>query len=301
MVHVSLMKPNCACDTGILFARGRGRPAAGCGAESGSRLPQSKGFALRCWWTMMFLWLVVLPTHAQWRLVSESEKLDLGHGAWQTKKQAKGPADMELTLVFFDAKTTRTEFVAQTAPERRQARTLKELAEASSAIAVCNGGYFTREFGPAGLEIAGGVRTGKWQSGLTFGGVLFVRQGRLALIPDSKYQEDPAITDLVQCCPMLVQEGVVLRGIGGGDHVARTFVATDGADGWLIGFCSRATLPDLADALATPGVLHEFRVQTALNLDGGPSSGLWWKPQTREAGSVSPTTRVRNVIMILPK
>jgi hypothetical protein len=225
----------------------------------------------------------------------------MGHGAWEIKKTANGPGEIEMSLVFFDMKQTTAGIVKQTATQRFKAQTLANLAGASGALAACNGGYFAPDFGPSGLEIAQNVRAGSWQKGLPFGGVLCGRGGVLKLLPDSKFEEDATITDLVQCCPMLVQDGAALRGIGGADQVARTFVATDGGDKWLIGYCVRTALEDLADALVSPGVLHEFHVQTALNLDGGPSSGLWWKPETGDAQGVHESTRVRNVIVILPK
>jgi hypothetical protein len=206
-----------------------------------------------------------------------------------------------MSLVFFDSKETKVGIVAQTATQRFNAKTLVDLAGAAGALAACNGGYFTPEFGPSGLEIAQNVRAGTWQKGLPFGGVLCVRGGTLMLLEDSKFEEDASITDLVQCCPMLVLNGAALHGIGGADQVARTFVATDGGDKWLIGYCMRAALEDLADALVSSSIVHEFRVHSALNLDGGPSSGLWWKPKTGDAEGVRASTRVRNVIVILPK
>jgi hypothetical protein len=99
---------------------------------------------------------------------------------------------------------------------------------------------------------------------------------------------------------MLVHGGRPVIGIGGKDLVARTFIATDGGEKWVIGYCPRATLEDLADALVAPEVVHEFRIMSALNLDGGPSSGIWWKPKSGEPRGIRDKTRVRNAIVILP-
>jgi hypothetical protein len=253
-----------------------------------------------------FFFLLVLeawqaPLHAQWQLVSESAKQEIGPAIWQVHKKVKGREELELNLVFFDMKNARARLVAQTARQRFEAKTLTELAVGTGAVAGWNCGYFTPEFGPSGLEIAQGVRAGTWQQGLPFGGVLCVQKGTLALLPDSQFRDDPAITDLVQSCPMLIQKGAVLSGIGGMDQVARTFIATDGAGKWVGGFCARAALGDLADVLIAREVLHEFRVESALNLDGGPSSGIWWKPHAGGIQGVRATTRVRNAMIILPK
>jgi hypothetical protein len=236
----------------------------------------------------------------KWEILSETVKQEIQPGVWQVTKKAKAGRELELSLVFFDAKKTRTCVAAQASQVRKDAKSLESLASTSAAIAACNGGYFTPQFGPAGLEIAQGVRTGAWQGDLPFGGVFCVRQSVPALLPDRKFVDGADITDLVQCCPMLVQEGKVLRNIGGEEVLPRTFIATDGADRWLIGFSPRASMEDLAEALTTPGVLHEFRVQSAMNLDGGPSSGLWWKPAQGNAQGVRSTTMVRNAILVLP-
>ena len=55
----------------------------------------------------------------------------------------------------------------------------------------------------------------------------------------------------------------------------RTFVAIGSNDRAALGFCPEATLADLAQMLATP--LGDFKIQRALNLDGGSSSAFWLK------------------------
>jgi hypothetical protein len=245
--------------------------------------------------------LISLRAEDRWQLASESGKVELGNGAWQVTRKLTGPAELEISLVFFNQKQTKAGVVAQTAARRFEAKTLAQLADGEGAVAACNGGYFTPTFGPDGLEIAQGLRTGAWRKDLPFGGVLFVKDSVLSLESDRKFQLDESVTQLVQCCPMLVMAGKALRGIGGADLVARTFVATDGADGWLIGYSARAALEVLGDSLVAPEVVREFRVQSAMNLDGGPSSGLWWKPRTGAAQGIRETTRVRNVIVVLPK
>jgi hypothetical protein len=241
------------------------------------------------------------PLTAQWTLVSETPAESLGHGATQVTKKLKGPIELELSLVFFDSRSTSFRIIAQSTQDRAKARTLEDLAAGAGALAACNGGYFHPDFSSSGLEISREGRTGSWRNDLSFGGVLCVRSGEPLLVSDSGFKVDESVTDLIQCCPLLVQKSAALRGTGGPQLVARTFIATDGGHRWLIGFARHSTYEHLATALTDPVVLHELKVQTALNLDGGPSSGLWWKPAEGKAQGQRPATIVRNIIAIVPR
>jgi hypothetical protein len=60
-------------------------------------------------------------------------------------------------------------------------------------------------------------------------------------------------------------------------------------------------LLELAHILVTPGFISEMRVKRVLNLDGGPSTGLWFR---NEAGTVQfekPGWAMRNAIVVVPR
>jgi hypothetical protein len=81
----------------------------------------------------------------------------------------------------------------------------------------------------------------------------------------------------------------------------RTFIMTDGAGRWAIGTCKRTGLLELAHILIASGIITEMKVNRALNLDGGPSTGLWCR---NEAGAVQfekPGWAVRNAIVVVPR
>ena len=64
-----------------------------------------------------------------------------------------------------------------------------------------------------------------------------------------------------------------------------------------IGVSSSLTLKELAAWLAAPGALGNFRVETALNLDGGSSSAFW----CHETGISYPAFKqVRNYLGVAP-
>ena len=254
----------------------------------------------------LLLCLLVLTCSAraqQWRLVSSSKAAPMDHGVAYVVKQIAGPAKAEMRLVFFDEKQCKMHVVANGDP--KTARSLEAIGLAKKALAVCNGGYFnvSGDFGPVGLEIAEGVRSGKPVADQWFGG-LMVKQDKASLIWSNEFQDSPDIAEFVQCSPWLVSEGrvwPVLPSKEPEQRNNRTFIMTDGAGGWAIGTCKRTGLLELAHVLVTPEIITEMKVNRALNLDGGPSTGLWCR---NEAGAVQfekPGRPVRNAIVIVPR
>ena len=107
----------------------------------------------------------------------------------------------------------------------------------------------------------------------------------------------PAMQAAIQGGPFLVENGTAVKGLNARKSTYRTFIATDGGKRWCIGVSSSVTLRELAEWLATPGALGNFRVKTALNLDGGSSSAFW----CHESGISYPAFKqVRNYLGVAP-
>ncbi|OYW74983.1 MAG: hypothetical protein B7Z37_15390 [Verrucomicrobia bacterium 12-59-8] len=227
----------------------------------------------------------------------------MGHKVEYVVKQIAGPTKAEMRLIFFDEKQCELHVVANSDP--RTAWKLEEIGHAKKALAVCNGGYFnpSGDFGPSGLEIAEGTRSDKFIAGQWVGG-LMVKQGKSSLVWSHEFQDATDITEFVQCSPWLVSEGRVWpvppsKKLEPRNN--RTFIMTDAEGRWAIGTCKRTGLLELAHILVTPGIISEMKVNRALNLDGGPSTGLWCR---NEAGAVQfekPGWAVRNAIMVVPR
>ena len=81
----------------------------------------------------------------------------------------------------------------------------------------------------------------------------------------------------------------------------RTFILTDTEGRWAIGICKRVGLLELAHILVTPGIINEMKVKRALNLDGGPSTGLWCRNETGAVQFEKPGWAVRNAIVVVPR
>lgn len=188
---------------------------------------------------LLFLLMLSLVGRAQpLRLESSAAPSSLGHGASLVVKKFAGTPGAEMTLVIFDEKQCQLRVVANA--DRNMARSLAEIGREEKALAVCNGGYFDPgKLTPAGLEIADGSRSGKFDA-WGWVGALSVAKGKAALVWQEEFHDAPDITQFVQCSPWLVGDGRVAPLPPGDDaRNARTFIITDGGGRWAVGICKR--------------------------------------------------------------
>lgn len=247
--------------------------------------------------------LMMLPVMGQaqpLRLQSSAAPSPLGHGATLVVKRFPGAPDVEMKLVIFDEEHCQLRVVANT--ERDAARSLAKIGRDEKALAVCNGGYFDPgKLTPAGLEIADGSRSGKFDP-WGWVGALSVEKDKAALVWQEEFRDSPDITQFIQCSPWLVSEGRVVPLPPGDDpRNLRTFILTDGEGRWAIGICNRIGLLELARLLITPGIVTELKVKRALNFDGGPSTGLWCRHADGRELEEKPGWAVRNAIVVVPR
>ncbi len=252
---------------------------------------------------LALLALMLAGQTSAWRLDSTSKAAPLGHEAVFVIKSISGPTKVEMKLVFFDEKECALRVAVN--PTSLTAAPLNELGEEAKALAVCNGGYFNAggDFGPSGLEIAGGKRADQFRGSGGWVGALMVREGKASLILEKEFQDTPDISDFVQCSPWLIDHDRIAPVLleGQDQRNQRTFILTDGAGRWAIGVCKGVGLLELAQILLMPGIITEMKVKRALNLDGGPSTGLWCRSTDGREFFDKPAWAVRNAIMVIPR
>jgi hypothetical protein len=248
---------------------------------------------------LLFTIVQAAPAFSQWRNSSESAPQTLAQGATFLRKEVTGPVNVELKLVMFDTAHCTLRVVAQ--PSRDKAGKLAQAMRGIGAIAGCNGAYFTPEFLPLGLEISQGVRTGTLERSSLLGGVIVVRKEKPVLLWRDEFVPQSGITDLVQAGPRLVNGGLPVKGLEATKSRVRTFVLTDCAGRWAIGLCDQVTLRDLSDLLSAKGIITEMHVERALNLDGGSSSGFWFRGADGAEHSDREFSTVRNFLAVVPK
>jgi uncharacterized protein YigE (DUF2233 family) len=161
-------------------------------------------------------------------------------------------------------------------------RRLDAVAEYRAAIFAVNGGYFEPDFKPSGLLIEDGRIVSDWQE-RGGSGALVVR-GKRASIASDVPAETTSVELAVQCGPRLVEPGGV-PGIEGDDGKrAERTAACIRRGGRELNFVIAAgpsvggagpTLYQFAAWLAAPLSPGESGgCDSALNLDGGPSTGV---------------------------
>jgi uncharacterized protein YigE (DUF2233 family) len=157
---------------------------------------------------------------------------------------------------------------------------LREWFNASSAVAMINGGFFTAEYQTTALLISDGEAHGASYQG--FGGMLSVNaSGEIAIraLRDTPYDPNEPLEQGLQSFPTLVFPGGIAAQINDdGQRARRSVVALDQNGRLLLIVCPASTfsLTELANWL----VNSDLQIDRALNLDGGPSTGMFVRAGT---------------------
>lgn len=210
----------------------------------------------------------------------------------------------KLNVYFFRSDTHRLLVRDEGSLKTPRYRSLDGAMRKSPCVAGVNGGFFgaDAEGTPLGLVVQDGKRLFPLASGsFAVSGVVYgTGKGGLFLTRSSvlkRMKKLPAMQAAIQGGPFLVENGAAVKGLNAQKSTYRTFIATDGGKRWCIGVSSSVTLKELAEWLAAPGALGDFRVRTALNLDGGSSSAFW----CHETGISYPSFKqVRNYLGVAP-
>ncbi len=171
----------------------------------------------------------------------------------------------------------------------------------AGAIAGVNGGFFTPQFVPMGLMVADGRPTGTWQANKLLTGAVVVSAGKPQLLWNAEARSRQKAAQFLQAGPRLVDAGKAVPSLERSKHTTRTFIATDGRGRWIIGLARGTSLGELADALASAELIPGFRIQRALNLDGGRSSALYYRTADGAEHSDPGWSTVRNYLGIVPR
>ncbi len=202
---------------------------------------------------------------------------------------------------FFNASESRIVVLDEGDADKRYG-SLARAMEEEGCDAGINGGYFAadNESSPIGLVRHRGVRISPLSTGsFTVAGVLYDTGRELKLERSNKLSTaGEHMQEAIQGGPFLVDKGKAVRGLNNSRRARRSFVATDDKGRWCIATCSSITLYELAQWLSEGKALGDFKVRTALNLDGGSSSSFWVRsPGIRRPGLKA----VRNYVGVSPR
>ncbi len=150
---------------------------------------------------------------------------------------------------------------------------LLEWQATTGALIVVNGGFFTETYEATGLMVINGQASGT--SYVDFGGMLAITETgpEIRWLAERPYTSAGSIQYALQSFPMLVKPGGVLGYPNeDGSPARRTVIGVDRNGRFLIILTRRSsfTLHQLSTWLTT----SDLGLDSALNLDGGTSSGL---------------------------
>lgn len=152
---------------------------------------------------------------------------------------------------------------------------MNEWMQQEHAIAMINGGYFDQQDNATALVVSNGKVFG--ESYVGFGGMLSVdAQGRVLLRSLHQQPYDPNTEQLeqaTQSVPILMSGGKRTQFSADASQTRRSVVAMD-KQGRLLFIASPGQVFSL-DQLADQLVSSDLSIETALNLDGGSSTGLY--------------------------
>ncbi len=208
--------------------------------------------------------------------------------------------DIALTFFFFDDRNYEISVGDKQGGPGTEWPSAMEAAKAHGALAAINAGFFTPEGNPLGLVIENGRRIGTWNAGSSLpSGVLSVERSP-RLLRRQHWRSFSPTRHLIQAGPFLIENNIAVTGLSNRDRSPRSFLVWDGRHYWALGYAGKATLFELASALAAQP-LARLSITTALNLDGGRSSDLWVSPQVH-GGPVSARRNwnnpVRNYLLV---
>ena len=177
---------------------------------------------------------------------------------------------------------------------------LADAVPAAGCLAGVNGGYFDPNFAPLGLRVVDGKTVKPLVRARLLTGVLISSPGVTQILRVGEYSARRKAYSAVQCGPLLVDAGHPVRGLDATRTARRTFAAV-GSDHAALGLCSDVSLAQLSELLAAARLGEDFRINRALNLDGGSSSAFWFKRSTGSVFSISEMKDVRDFVGVVPK
>jgi hypothetical protein len=175
-----------------------------------------------------------------------------------------------ITIVRLDLVQVRLR-VAYT-PEQPQG--IRAWFEEQHPIVAINGGFFAEDYRATALVISDGISSGASYEG--FGGMLAIDQNErvtLRALSEQPYDTGEPLTQAMQSFPVLVFSGGRPAALENTRPARRSAVALDRDGRLLLIACptSAFTLHELAAWLAA----SDLAIDSALNLDGGSSTGLY--------------------------
>jgi hypothetical protein len=243
----------------------------------------------------LFFLAVAATAHAEWSIASadsEAGRTGIVHRQLALENsEASRSATIDLAL--FSTRSCTLRVIDQPTSSRGG---IGQVLEQQKCLAGVNGGYFNEAFAPIGLRIVNGQMIAPLQHARLITGVLVVSSSGVQIVRLREFSRRQNITAAIQCGPLLVDRGQSVRGLDDSHVARRTFAATGTKDRAALGVCSEMSLAQLAEILATTRLAADFKIERALNLDGGSSSAFWLMRENGSAFAIPEQKTVRDFV-----
>jgi Phosphodiester glycosidase len=246
----------------------------------------------------LLLFAFAASAHAEWKILSvESEPGRAGIEHRHIVLENTG-ADRrtDLDVAIFSGKSCALRLV-----DNPDGQKLASVMTREKSLSGVNGGYFDERFAPIGLRIANGQMIAPLLRARLITGVLIASSRGLQIVRSREFSRRAGVSAAIQCGPFLVDRGEHIRGLDDARLARRTFAATTTSNRALLGVCSALSLGELSKILAMTSLAEDLRIERALNLDGGSSSGFWFAREDGSAFSVPEEKPVRDFVGIVSK
>lgn len=255
------------------------------------------------WWALFLALGQVLAAPCEPAL--ELDRHEVSQDLVYVKRAAKGDDSRQITahLALFAAATHRLGVIDLGADTEAAPAPFAEAFRAAGFLAGVNGGFFHPDWRPLGLVVSQGQRINRLEKSRLLSGVIYSDPSGIYLLRRGQFRDHPDILDLLQSGPYLIEAGRPVKGLSTTPARRRTFIATDWHGHWVLGVVvSPLSLAELGACLASQGALTDWRVDRAINLDGGSSTGFYFDRGTdRRPVVLRPAKRVRNLLGIIPR
>ena len=239
----------------------------------------------------------ILSAGAEWSIVSATGLGSPGPGVEVIETRCvNGNQTARVTALCFNDKNHTLRVIDSPSPGNA---TLANTLNNAKVVAGVNGGYFHKDYRPVGLMISDGKTINGFEKAKLLSGLVGVRQdGHVSILRSGEYDSGKSqLLQALQCGPMLVEDDQLVPGLND-ERIARRTVVAKGTRGeTALIYISSVTLADAARILALPSILDTWKPKTAINLDGGSSSGMW----AENGISLAEIVRVRNFLAIVPR
>lgn len=143
----------------------------------------------------------------------------------------------------------------------------------SGSDVIINGGYFNEDYTPSGLLVVDGGRIGARHFDYNKSAVLAIRDGVMSIFTPKSTAELASYTYVVQSFPLLIDKGRNIASTIPQQKARRSAIGLDRAGNAyaIVSDTSDLTLHDFAEKI----IANCPACTEVLNLDGGPSTGLY--------------------------